>query len=143
MKTILTLVLFASLAHGQYVTEYGRPLDGMSFSPPPRKSLPPLLIYMEGIDPASQRFTKILEQVRVRRDGLTVEKFTRHLQQGGSFTINVPVKQTGCPDCSGWGKISDPQAKTPDRKSPCNSCKGTGKTPGTRECHIRWKNPEP
>jgi hypothetical protein len=142
LAALFALTLAAAHAVGPYYTEDGRILSGMSYDKPNPAAVAPLVIVMEGLDPASARFGKILDQVRLRRPSLSAQDFVARLRRGEVFSVDVPVKQAVCRSCNGCGKINDPKAKSADRKSPCPVCKNTGKTPATRKCLIRWSKPK-
>jgi hypothetical protein len=143
LTVFFSLITFAANAGGPYYTEDGRILSGMSYDKPAKHALPPLIVAMENVDPESPLFAKVLALVQTRRQSMTASDLVRRLKNGEVFSVTAPVNPARCPGCDGWGKVRDAAAKTPDRKSPCIQCKGTGKTPASQKCVIRWKDPKP
>lgn len=89
----------------------------------------------------SKKFQSILALLQKQHSNMTQESLTERLKNGESFTVIVLAPPATCTTCLGAGKLADAKAKTPDKKTVCAECKGTGKKSTRTYYRIWWVVP--
>lgn len=141
MKLIFPIVLslaVTAFASDPFETALERGIryrqTGLSLDPPPlpRDDYPVATIPQD-----SARFRVLFAAVLKTYPSLTPATFLEGLQAGKTYDINTPGKPGSCRPCTGAGWVRDPSATTPDKKTTCSACRGTG-TPILR-LRVCWQ----
>jgi len=106
---------------------------------PALPELPPTPYPMVDIPIDSPKFSTVAEIIARKYRGTTPAVLAGKLKRGEKFLIEHPAPGAACSNCGGFGKIPDVKSESPDRKSPCSRCRGSGKFNPAPPLLIVWK----